>query len=195
VIDFITAIARPIHPNENELVIYPDSYDGTRTTEVGGKVQAHSHAAIDVLTPFPMEVLMPVNGHILTAGWDGYGGWSVTVESRGTKSGATYLVYLAHLVAAPTHLVVKSYITAGTLIGVSGMSGGGNADGTRSPVGTVGKFPRHVHVEVKENGTHVNPLEAITRRLNPMSKEYHYSAPTTAPAIVEAPLVLRHRHK
>jgi murein DD-endopeptidase MepM/ murein hydrolase activator NlpD len=101
---------------------------------------SHSHPGVDLTNPIGTPVVASIEGVVKSAGWDtsGYGNCIVIVN------GSTSTLY-AHLSAV--------YVTAGQHVGRGSMIGA---------VGNTGRATgSHLHFEIRENGSHVNPLIAL----------------------------------
>jgi len=112
------------------------------------------HAGLDIGASWGSPIVAAGDGRIVAAGWAGGYGREVQIAHAG---GITSLYgHMSEIVAAP-----GSYVRAGQLIGYVGSSG-------------LSTGP-HVHFEVRQNGTPVNPLSVRFA-----------SAPTRDPGLVTA---------
>jgi murein DD-endopeptidase MepM/ murein hydrolase activator NlpD len=112
------------------------------------------HAGLDIGATWGSPIVAAGDGRIVAAGWAGGYGREVQIAHAG---GITSLYgHMSDIVAAP-----GSYVRAGQLIGYVGSSG-------------LSTGP-HVHFEVRQNGTPVNPLSV-----------HFASMPTTDPNLARA---------
>jgi len=165
---------------ERVATVYPDSYASIRRVERGGVLRTEGHNAVDIGTPRPCLAVAPVPGVIYHAGWDGYGGWSVGIETTGVKSNRRYRTYMAHLAFRPD-VRAGARIDAGTPIGVTGHSGGAHANGEPTQEGEALAGPLHLHFAqwVADNGTWVvyDPTQVVVASFTTRVHEFTYLLP------------------
>lgn len=115
---------------------------GSRITNIQGA--SHNHKGMDIGAPYNTPVYAPANGKITFAGWaSGYG--KCIYMDNGKINNVLVTSRYGHLnsfVIAPNQSVSK-----GDLIGYVGSTG--VSDGP------------HLHFEIRENGTAVNPIKYI----------------------------------
>ena len=113
---------------------------GSRTDPFDGTTKNHN--GIDYALPMNTNVLSNVSGTVVTSSYDaeGYGNYVVV------KDGTGKLHYYAHL--NKSNVNVGDVINVNDSIGLSGSSGRSTG--------------AHLHYEVKDNGTSVNPSDYLT---------------------------------
>lgn len=132
---------------DNRSLSFRDDYTAARATSASKVVQ---HNGTDIFVPNGTLVLAAVGGIVSASRWSGLGGWSVLVSSKSAQ-GTQYATLYAHF-DIPPFVCSGDRVLAGTLLGVSGQTGG--VDG--APVGA--QYPRgpHLHFAMSREGVYVN---------------------------------------
>lgn len=122
---------------------------GARTNPVTGKWQGHKGIDIGVNQGTP--IIAPADGRVTFSGyWDGYGNFCRI--DNGTINGKKVTSGYGHMVSRPSVSDGQRVYKGQTVLGYVG-STGQYADGRPSSTGP------HLHFEIQENGSPVNPLK------------------------------------
>lgn len=127
-------------PYPQDYVVLTSYFNPNRIHPITGKVQAHK--GVDIVSNKGTEILAVADGKVTVSGFDpgGYGNW---VEIKHSIDGEIFRTRYGHMRDTPL-VNVGDIITAGTVIGIQGNTGGSTGE--------------HLHFEIRINGEAVNPL-------------------------------------
>lgn len=111
---------------------YSNNYAETRSWSPDG-AEVRKHEGVDIFAKEGTPIYNAVEGTIVKAAWNEYGGWRVTVRVDNDTE-----FYYAHLSKYAAGIKVGVKVSAGQIIGYVGSTGYG-------PEGTSGKFLPHLH--------------------------------------------------
>lgn len=111
---------------------YSNNYAEARDWSPNGAA-ARSHEGVDLFAAEGTPVYSVLDGTVVKAGWNEYGGWRITVRVDDNTE-----FYYAHLSRFAAGIKEGTTVAAGRLIGYVGSTGYG-------PEGTSGKFTSHLH--------------------------------------------------
>ncbi|MBO5348433.1 MAG: M23 family metallopeptidase [Clostridia bacterium] len=127
-------------PFPEDDVVLTSPFNPYRKHPISGAIRAHK--GIDIVGKKATQILAVADGKVTVSGFDkaGYGNW---VEIQHNIDGKIIFTRYAHMRDTP---LVKAgqYVTAGTVIGIQGKTGGATGE--------------HLHFEVRINGEAINPL-------------------------------------
>jgi len=121
----------PLKKGTFELPLVNTFNDG-RSWSPGGTT-ARKHEGVDIFADKGTPIYSALDGEIVQAGWNEYGGWRLTV-----RTDASTVFYYAHLNGYASGIAKGVEVAKGQLLGYVGSTGYG-------PVGTSGKFLPHLH--------------------------------------------------
>jgi len=142
-------------PGELKTCKFTDSYYQTR--DLGRGVMPHE--GIDIACEPGTPVVSSTEGTVTQNAWQDFGGWLIMITGR-SDSGNVFVTLYAHL-CCPAFMPIGSHVVAGTLLGLSGQTGGlANAKPWyRYSVGP------HLHFSSKANGKSWNPYRQLNTLL------------------------------
>lgn len=142
-------------PTERDPSIIKDNWQQLRRWGRKGKKTLRFHEGIDLFAPHGAIVVAPCYGYIEQMGWNSFGGWRL-----GIRDGKNRYHYLAHLSGFRQGMSLGDIVSPGEKIGTVGSSGYGS-------LGTLGKFPAHLHYGLyhssEKKNYAVNPLSFLQK--------------------------------
>lgn len=127
-------------PFPEDYAILTSPFNPNRVHPITGVIRPHKGA--DIVGKKHTQILAVVDGIVTVSSFDsgGYGNW---VEIEHNLNGKIIRTRYGHMRDTPL-VKVGDVVTAGTVIGIQGQTGGATGD--------------HLHFEVRINGKAVNPL-------------------------------------
>lgn len=130
-------------PFPEDYAILTSPFNPNRVHPITGVVRPHK--GVDIVGKKDTQILAVADGVVTVSSFDsgGYGNW---VEIEHNLNGKIIRTRYGHMRDTPL-VKVADEVTAGTVIGIQGQTGGATGD--------------HLHFEVRINGEAVNPLSYL----------------------------------
>jgi murein DD-endopeptidase MepM/ murein hydrolase activator NlpD len=140
-----------VFPIKGSYTPFTNNYGDGRSWSPTGDT-SRNHSGVDIMAQKGTPVQSVMDGTVINAGWNSYGGWRLTVRVDGNTA-----FYYAHMDRYAAGIEKGVKVKKGQIIGYVGSSGYG-------PIGTTGNFENHLHFGIYK--TDQSPWKTIDPYIN-----------------------------